>query len=401
MTTLRRMQVAKRDETLGRTGPTGRGFATLVLGIALLAATTAGAQDFGEKVQVHGFGGWAYAQTNGNAYLIGTEQGNYDNLSMALNASGTLSDKLTVVSQFELRQRPGFESLETRLDFAFAQWRFSDALKLRVGRVKHPFGLYGETFNVGTLRPLYMLPQSIYGPERFTANSVDGLGLTGSHDIRGWGVTYDVYGGRIDGKFRIIGTGQEEEDVRLGLYEASFGFDEVFGARLSVQPPVDGLAVGVSSYHGLGRGYFGNGPETALVAHAEYAKGQGQLRAEWGTTFGNDISRYDAFYIEGAYKVWGGLQLAARYDGWEGHVKNREMYELLMPYILKVQDSHDFTLGVNYWFSPELVVRGEYHWVRGNRFAAPNDFDVLSAFPTTNEIRRDTGMFVIGAHFSF
>ncbi len=377
---------------------------SLAFGLALLGlAAGAHAQDAGNAVQIHGFGGWAYAQTDDNSYVIGTKQGTYDNLSMALNVNGTVTERLTVVGQFELARRPGFDTLETRLDFAFAEWKFADTLKLRAGRVKHPFGLYGEIFNVGTLRPLYTLPLSIYGAERFTANAVDGMGLTGSYAWKGWGVNYDVYAGRIDGRFRFNGSGYEEDEVQLGLVEESFGFDEVLGARLSIQPPVDGLAVGVSSYTGIGRGIFGNGRETALATHAEYRKGPGQIRAEWGTSFGNDISRYDAYYIEAAYTVWKGLKVAVRWDNWESHMNEdmRAYVEQAMPHILKIQDHHDVTLGVNYWFNPGFVVKANYHMVKGNRYASFGDFEDLEAFPTTGEIRRDTKMFVLGAQFSF
>ena len=70
---------------------------------------------------------------------------------------------------------------DVELDYAFAEWFVSDALKIRMGRVKHPFGLYGEIFDVGTLRPFYLLPQSIYGPNGFTAKAYNGVGLTGNY----------------------------------------------------------------------------------------------------------------------------------------------------------------------------------------------------------------------------
>ncbi len=397
------MTADTRTQSVGMARNAGRAVECLAFGaILLVTAASARAQESASPVQIHGFGGWAYAQTDDNSYVFGTKQGTYDNLSMALNVNGTVTDKLTVVGQFELARRPGFDRLDVNLDFAFAEWKFADTLKLRAGRVKHPFGLYGETFSVGTLRPLFTLPLSIYGPERFTANSVDGLGLTGDYGFKGWNLTYDLYAGRISGKFRFNGAGYEENQVQLGLYEAPFGFDEVVGAKVNVQPPIGGLAVGVSTYRGLARGMWGNGPETALVAHAEYVKGPGQIRAEWGTSFGNDMARYDAYYFEGAYTVWKGVQLAARYDNWVGHIKgDLQFYEQFYPHVLKIQDSHDFTLGLNYWFNPAFVVKTSYHWVKGNRFAAQDDYEDLKAFPTTAQIKRDTRMFLIGAQFSF
>jgi hypothetical protein len=394
--------LTKIQMTSRRTGAARGAIRALMIGGAVLVlAPLASAQQTGQ-VEMHGFGGWAYAQTDDNSYLIGSKGGNYDNLSLALNINAKVNDNLTVVGQFELAQMAGFPDEEESLDFAFAEWKFSDAMKLRAGRVKHPFGLYGETFNVGTLRPFFMLPQSIYGPERFTARSVDGISLTGSHNLKKWGLSYDLYGGRINGKFRITGAQFKPEERQLGLYEASFGFDEVIGARLNVQTPIDGLMFGGSGYRGIARGYFSNGTrETAVGGHLEYVKGPALLRVEYGTILNEPITRFDCLYAEGAYKVWKGLQLALRYDSWEGHIKNREIFETAMPWILKIQDSHDFGAGINYWLNPAFVFKVNYHSVRGNRYATPASDEVLTNLPTTGQIRRDTKMVVIGAQFSF
>lgn len=370
---------------------------------ALALAIPGWAQDAGGKVELHGFGGWAYAQTDGNGYLIGSEQGNYDNLALALNVNAMVSEKLTIVGQFELEQRAGYSKEEQSLEFAFAEWKFTDALRLRMGRVKHPFGLYGEIFNVGTLRPFYMLPQSIYGPERYTGNSVDGLSFTGGHTLKNnWGLSYDVYGGRISGKLRIIGAGSEPADLQMGMSESSFVFEEVVGGRVIIQPPIDGLSFGASAYRGVGQSAVGTGStEKALLGHAEYLSGPALLRAEWGTIYGNPINRIEGFYVEGAYMVWKGLQFALRFDGWDGHVKDKELWATIAPWILKIQDSNDLGVGVNYWFNPGFVVKLNFHSVRGNRFAMPTNTDVLDAVPVTGEIERDTKMIVFGAQFSF
>jgi hypothetical protein len=374
------------------------GLAAAILAMALPAWT----EDAGGKVDIHGFGGWAYAQTDDNSYLIGSKGGNYDNLAFALNVNAKVTERLTVVGQFELAQRAGFSSEEQNLDFAFAEWKISDALKLRAGRVKHPFGLYGEIFNVGTLRPFFMLPQSIYGPERFTARSVDGAGLTGSHNFGKWGLSYDLYGGRINGKFRIAGAQLDADERQLGLYEAAFGFDEVIGARLNVQTPVEGLTFGGSTYRGIARGYYSSGArETAIGGHAEYSKGPGLLRVEYGTILNEPLVRFDCFYAEGSYKVYKGLQLAARYDLWDGKVKDRATIEQFVPWVLKIQHNRDIGLGVNYWFNPAFVAKVNYHFVHGNRYAMPASDQVLTDLPTTGQIKPDTKMLVLGAQFSF
>ena len=113
-------------------------------------------------------------------------------------------EKLSIVAQIRGEAVNGDDNFE--LDYAFAGWSFSDALELRIGRVKHPYGIYGEIFDVGTLRPLYQLARSVYGPVGFTARAYNGVGLSGWLDWdSGWALQYDVYYGQIEGDFELNG----------------------------------------------------------------------------------------------------------------------------------------------------------------------------------------------------
>ena len=48
-------------------------FLVMFLGFTNLSAQTS------DKLAIHGFGGWAYGKTNGNPYLFGSKEGDYDN----------------------------------------------------------------------------------------------------------------------------------------------------------------------------------------------------------------------------------------------------------------------------------------------------------------------------------
>lgn len=379
---------------------------TLAVAGALAFSPAAEAQGLGSSVELHGFGGWAYADTDGNNYLIGTHQGTYDNVAMALNVNAKVSDRLTVVGQFEFQQRPGYADMDRTLDFAFAEWKASDAFKFRAGRVKHPFGIYGEIFNVGTLRPFYMLPQSIYGPERYTARSVDGLGITGQKTWQsGWGLNYDVYAGRIAGELRNTGVGSDAADLQIGYNSAPFSFDKVLGGRLVVTTPVEGLSFGTSAYRGKASLYLfeeGQRPnEGALDFQAEYQAEPVLVRAEYGTVLKDPIVRYDTYYVEAAVKVYKGFQLAARYDRWQGHLKDESLNAFA--WLVQIQKHKDISLGANYWFSPNFVLKASYHIVQGNRYAQPDDPTTLIENGGTWDgvFDPDTKMVVFGTQFSF
>ena len=142
------------------------------------------AAEVGDKVSVHGFGGWGFGLTDDLRYLVGTSDGKSDNVQVSLNINAQLSSRLKIVTQIAFDET---NTGEAELDYAFSEWTFRDELRVRAGRVKHPFGIYGEIFDVGTLRPFFLLPQSIYGPQGITAKSYDGLGLVGFRSGESWG----------------------------------------------------------------------------------------------------------------------------------------------------------------------------------------------------------------------
>ena len=101
---------------------------------ALTVATPAWGQSLADKVEIHGFGGWAFADTDGNQYLLGDEDGNYDTAEFSLNVTAEPVDNLTIVAQIRLARDRGEEEVE--LDYGFVEWSFSDAARIRFGRVK-------------------------------------------------------------------------------------------------------------------------------------------------------------------------------------------------------------------------------------------------------------------------
>jgi hypothetical protein len=345
--------------------------------LLLLMAGTAAAQDTGPRINLHGFGEWSYIRTNGNEYLGGTDEGEADNVSFGLNVSTEVNDKLSLVGQLAVRSRLRDEP-NAELDYAFAQWKVSDALQLRLGRSKHPFGIYTEIFDIGTLRPFFQLPLSLYGPSEIAAQSYDGIGLTGNHENKGgssW--DYDLYAGEISfaGSQRVEGNDQTDtEQVR-----------NVLGGRARFHTTIDGLSFGASGYTGAREN-----PEdpsdkprhVGLGLHAEYAMLPLTLRAEIGShNEGDEHTR--AFYLEGAYRIREKWELAARYDHFA--IRADTAGE-------ESPDHRDVSLGLNYWFNSQFVLKLSLHNVQG-----------LAAVTPENEADADehTSAIVFGSQFTF
>jgi hypothetical protein len=372
------------------------------LTLAALGALPALAQSTGSTIDIHGFGGWAYGKTDGHKYSLGRESGEYDNAEFALNVSAKPMEQLSVVAQ--LRLESGAEDQQAELDYAFAEWRFHDALRVRAGRVKHPFGIYGEIFDVGTVRPFYSLPQSLYGANGFTARAYNGAGITGNVPMGKWGLEYDVYGGQIEGDFEtpgLLSTAKEyfaEPSITFG-----YRVENAYGGRLNISTPIDGLTVGASGYSGQAYtdlSEVDTAKRDVYAGHAEYALERFAIRSEWGRLEnGNDFS-VDAGYIETSYRLGEHWQVAARWDQLDITLPGVNLSRLpgIFPQLLEHREA---ALGVSYWFSPSFVVRGSFQRTDGNRFAFPETSKEVMAALATNSLERKTNMVLVGVQFSF
>jgi hypothetical protein len=372
------------------------------LSLAAVVALPALAQSTSSTIDIHGFGGWAYGKTDGYKYSLGTEGGEYDNAEFALNVSAKPLEKLSVVAQIRLES--GSDKEQAELDYAFAEWTFNDAARVRAGRVKHPFGIYGEVFDVGTVRPFYSLPQSLYGANGFTARAYNGAGITGNVPLGQWDLQYDVYGGQIEGDFETPGL-LSTSSKYFSEPSITFGYrvENAYGGRLNVTTPIDGLTVGVSGYTGKAYTDLSNvdtDKRDVFAAHAEYARNRFAVRSEWGHLKNGSDFNVDAGYIETSYRIDDHWQVAARWDQVDVTLPGTNLGNLpaIFPQLLEHREA---ALGVSYWFSPNFVVRGSYQRTEGNRFAFPETSDEVKAALATGILDDSTDMILVGAQFSF
>ena len=130
-----------------------RSLLTLSLALAALAlAAVAIANEETAAVEIHGYGGWSYGRSDSrdNLYLASSQDGEAGYTNLAIAFASQPSDRVRINAQVWWETMPGEEELAT-VDFAFGEWRVTDALRFRLGKVKHPFGIYTEVFDVGTI----------------------------------------------------------------------------------------------------------------------------------------------------------------------------------------------------------------------------------------------------------
>ncbi|MCP4902710.1 MAG: hypothetical protein GY906_37580 [bacterium] len=363
------------------------------------------AQSAFDSVQIHGFGGWAYGETDGNAYLVGTEDGRYDNADFALNVTAQPMENLSIVAQLRGEAVRGEDQFE--LDYAFAAYDFADSFNARIGRVKHPFGIYGEIYDVGTLRPFYNLPQAIYGPNGYTARAYNGVGVAGWFDWGAdWGLQYDVYLGEIEGDFVTPGITTTDPNLFLEP-RVNFGFrvSQTIGFRAKVTTPVDGLTFGLSGFTGddeteLDVGLEADASRDVLLGSVEYLTHRWSVRAEYGTLKRDIDFESESWYLEAAFRLTEHWQLAVRKDQANVTLPSTD-FSTLPPFFPQLLDHEELALGVNYWFGSNLVIRLSYQMVEGNRFAFLETPEQVGEMLITGDLEYETNLIVFGAQFSF
>jgi hypothetical protein len=340
------------------------------------------------KLSINGAGGAAFAISANNELdtnaLIATTGGNFHNAEFNLAIAARLTPQITIASQLF------FDDIgtgEAGLDWTFVEVAFARSFKLRVGKIKLPLGISRETEAIGTLRPFYSLPEVVYGPTGVSSESYFGAGITGElFNERSWALSYDLFAGStslatIEPFDRLRGplvpgtvTAIDDDDVN-GL----------LGGRLILGTPVDGVSFRVSGYRGSVEG----SSMSALLLSFDLEGDRWLVRAE-AYRFQEDSLSHGA-YLEVARFVTSEIQIALQLQGMRTHAQG-------VPDGSSLLWHESAALGLNYWFTPGMVMKAALEGVRGNRLAFPRQLDdALLAGPLSEE----TVMFTLGTQFSF
>jgi hypothetical protein len=397
---------------------------TLLVAAALAVAAPATAFDVGDGLlSVSGFGRWGYGNTDGNAYLLGRDAGKGDNIGMALNIFSKPMDRLAVSTQIF------YDASKINIDWAFAEYRLYDWLRFRAGQVKMPFTAYMETKDVGTLRPFYNLPASIYSFSDLAAESYFGGGFTGFiPPMAGWELSYDVFFGQIwlesSDRFRPapsalnLAAAKQDQFANPGPPRQTIftRVDNTVGGRLTIGTPITGLRAYLSGYRGtvadLGSQVQGADPDSNVHAAGlslEFIREQVEVRAE-------GFRKRD---IEAAVRLPYGFQVAGRAESATYELRKTTVSgtstlgTTVTPYTYTIPNSlrrHlEYAIGLNYWFNSDFVLKTSYHWIDGNRFAVPEypwnnyttDGNNTAASLTDITYGAKTQMLLVGAQFAF
>jgi len=359
---------------------------------SLLAAPSALAIDVQDgQLAIHGDGAWSFQKTgNRNGYLDASSAGNYDTASFNL----LLAVRPTPGVSFNVYLE--FDPDHTGVEWMFVEWRVSDRLRLRAGRVKQPIGNSGELQYAGTTRPFYDLPTSIYGPANIAATAYLGVGATGTFTAdSGWSLDYDLYGGALKVP--------ELETYRALIVPPEPGLDApvaidrqqvrgILGGRLSLTSPFD-LTLRLSGYGGkMDKDELSQ--VTFLVGglSAEYQVSRFKIGAELFYSDEVGVEHAVGTALTASWFFDDHWQAAVQLEGYQAKVHAIAVSSPLLRH-------REGALALDYWFTPTLVVKASVHRIIGNHFAFPDGATYQDLVTTPPQ--EGTTKFLAGVQFAF
>jgi hypothetical protein len=218
----------------------------LVCSCAVVAAEERGLVE-SLNLEAHGFVSFGYLETERNNWLGPTLSGTGEFWEAAANVIARPADRLRIGAQVFARDLVKYDNGRADLDWAYADYRFADAIGVQAGRVKLPVALYNDALDVDAARTPVFLPPAVYAlRSRDVFISTDGAKLYGSLDAGGSGAfDYALWLGakRIDPD---AGFATYMGELGLGPVIDDISADWMGGAMLHWNTPVHGLGVRAS-----------------------------------------------------------------------------------------------------------------------------------------------------------
>lgn len=373
---------------------------TLSLALLLAAPALASALSLADgALFIGGYGSWSYQITNGDRFLLGDSDGDWDTADFDLAMIAKPADQLRINALLH------FKGEASEMEWGFVDYTFSDALHVRAGKVKAPIGNYQEIAEVGTIRPFQDLATAVYGPAGIGATAYQGLGFTGAFQLPSeFSLEYDLWGGAVfidayepfdafNGEVTYPITGGAPfvpgvEELRV---------ENIVGARLSLVTPW-AWTFRLSGYGGSAT-LDSEGDDSVTLgsggASAWYRGEKLWVSIEGFYSAKGDLEKTTAAYVEAAWHFTPEIQAAAKFEYARTDVKDLEKAAD------RLEKHDELSLGLNYWFTPSFVVRASADYVYGSRFIESEDwegFDFTTKPPLPDE---DVVRFVLGTQFSF
>jgi hypothetical protein len=373
--------------------------------------------------QIHGFATQGFAYSNENNYLtMQTSKGSFDFTDAGLNMSAFVTNKFRIGAQAYVRNLGALGQGHVTLDWALGDYRFSDSVGVRAGKVKTVFGLYNDTQDAEFLHTWALLPQSVY-PLDLRANSLAHLGgdLYGRVAVPHLGsFAYTAYAGRLSidrhGGFTygLLATGLNPSKIS----------GTVRGGDLKWTTPFTGLLLGASILDspknavGLNENFPGsfavsNPVDRRTIFYGQYTWGNLRLEGEYSRELqafrfqniygidGPPLTTLDldrrAWYVAVAYRVAKHLEIGAYNSRFVPNADGRPEG----PTVLSEPEQHIFdqTVSARIDLTRFWDLKLEEHFISG--YGDPSSFHGFYPQNNPNGAKPNTNLFVLRTGVNF
>ncbi len=356
----------------------------LSLAIAM-ASSTAYAVEQGEFVY-HGFGTVGITHLGGEDDLDYGIQGQTndgwrgDQLSkFAVQGQYGITDTLSLTGQ--LASKPQQDSWKVGPGNIYLAWQANDNLTLRGGRIGTPVYMYSETLNVGFSYPWLRLPEEVYSLVQLTSH--DGADIRSNRSTALGAMSFQLSGGNAIGREQYALDDMHDIDYRdvfatsLALSTDKFGTFRIGYAeadlKITVDDVVDTRLFGVRNVPLVE--LDGQKGKFSSIGH-QYDNGTWMTAAEAVKLQieSNEEAETNAFYIMGGRRF--GDYLAQVTYGQLDEPAGRQV---------------SMTYGLNYSFSPNVTLKGEYKRVDTSQGNYTGAFQANAQQSYDNALYEQTG----------
>jgi hypothetical protein len=304
-----------------------------------------------DHLRIDGFGTQGYLRTTDNVFQKANSRGTFDFSAYSLVFKANVDEKFTVWS--ELHTSSEINDMIV-LEWAFAEYKFSDTLHVMFGKMHTPIGIYNEVRNVYPVIPLSILPAFYTEATEFSPATMKGAALKGRFSMGKIGGEYDLFGGMS--YFSHTG--------------ATRPYENMVGARLWINSPNSTLRFGQTLFTGVEMLATGARVRmTTYIPSFEYfspigltVRGELGLHYHQGELENPKDPRRLGYYVEATYPVTEDFMPVVRYDVYYPRAR-----------AVKVLNDFqkDLTFGFNYSFASYFVWKAEVHSIKGTTLLDP------------------------------
>jgi hypothetical protein len=331
----------------------------------LSGAAPAAAQDWVEKLSIHGSLNAGAGKSDGLGVLGINKDGTTDYRAVALQVGYKLGDNSRVVVQL-LHRALGTSPLKAIEPTLAPVWAFYEHrvgnTTVKLGRNPLPRGLFNEVRFIGTLLPFYRVGSSVYGE---TLENIDGIVVGHRFDLSGgWGLEATAFGGGFGIKATLPGAN--------GVSVLQLREEETVGGQIWLRTPIEGLRFGAfaASYQPTPSHTLPEKPDRQLTTlfsvDGDFARGF--ARGEYTRFTNPDTPKpvYSAYYLQGGIKVTEKFTIATEYNTAHTYVTLPQPFPAVNLHAIE-----DIAGGINYAPAANVKFKFELHRQQGYNFDSP------------------------------